>query len=160
MIHTINPVFDSRSSVMILGTFPSPKSREQGFFYGHPRNRMWYVLSTVLQAEFPGTVEKRKKFLLENHIAMWDVLACCDIVGASDRSICHEKPNNLDIIMKEAEIKAVFLAGSKAFELYRKYDSGKYDIPYFRLPSTSPANAAASPEGLVSKYEIIKEYLK
>ena len=159
MIHTINPVFDSKSSVLILVTFPSPKSREQGFFYGHPRNRMWYVLSILFDTEFPKTAEERKKFLLENHIAMWDVLASCDITGASDQSICNEKPNNLDIIIKEAEIKAVFLAGAKAFELYRKFDSGKYDIPYFRLPSTSPANASASLDGLVSKYEIIKEYL-
>lgn len=156
ILHNIDPIYDSNSGVLILGSFPSPKSREQGFFYGHPRNRMWKVLASVFGEPFPETVDDRKSFLLRNRIAMWDVLSECEIKGASDVSIRSEKPNDLSRIFGAADIKAVFAAGSTAAKYYRKYDLGRYDVPFTALRSTSPANAAVSLEELIEEYRCIR----
>lgn len=143
--HTIDPVFDTRSRVLMLGSFPSPKSREVGFFYGHPQNRMWRVLAAVIgEGVAPRTKEERTAFLLRNRIAMWDVIASCRIEGASDASIRDVVPNDLSRILDTAPIRAVFCTGGKAHQLYRRYQESATGIPAIKLPSTSAANAAWS----------------
>ena len=106
--------------MLILGTIPSPKSREQGFYYGHPQNRFWKVLADVLGEEFPQTVEERKRFLKRNHIALWDVLESCEIKGASDVSIRNARPNDMNRILRAADIRAIFATGAKAAQPYEK----------------------------------------
>lgn len=111
--HEFDAFFDKDSRVLILGTIPSPKSREQGFYYGHPQNRFWKVLADVLGEEFPQTVEERKRFLKRNHIALWDVLESCEIKGASDVSIRNARPNDMNRILRAADIRAIFATGAK-----------------------------------------------
>ena len=118
--HEFDAFFDKDSRVLILGTIPSPKSREQGFYYGHPQNRFWKVLADVLGEEFPQTVEERKRFLKRNHIALWDVLESCEIKGASDVSIRNARPNDMNRILQAADIRAIFATGAKAAQLYKK----------------------------------------
>lgn len=159
--HTIDPVFDGNSRVLVLGTFPSPKSREEGFFYGHPQNRMWRVLACVLGEEgVPETVEQRRAFLLRHRIAMWDVIASCTIAGASDASIANVVPNDLSVILDVAPVKTVFTTGAKATQLYRCYQEPLTGLPANRLPSTSAANAAWSVERLVEAYRAIAYALR
>lgn len=161
LLHDIAPVFDERSRVLILGTFPSPKSRELGFFYGHPQNRMWRVLAAVLgEDEAPVTVEERMAFLLRNRIAMWDTVASCTIEGASDASIREVVPNDLSCILDVAPIRAVFTTGAKATQLYERYQLPLTGIPAQRLPSTSAANASWSLERLVEAYGAVAQALK
>ena len=118
--HEFDAFFDKDSRVLILGTIPSPKSREQGFYYGHPQNRFWKVLADVLGEEFPQTVEERKGFLKRNHIALWDVLESCEIKGASDISIRNARPNDMNRILQAADIRAIFATDAKAAQLYKK----------------------------------------
>lgn len=159
--HTIDPVFDERSRVLLLGSFPSPKSREVGFFYGHPQNRMWKVLAAVTGEDAaPQTPGERTAFLLRNRIAMWDVIASCRIEGASDASIRDAVPNDLSRILDVAPIGAVFCTGAKAFQLYRRYREPATGIPARKLPSTSGANAAWSFDRLVETYRVVAEALK
>lgn len=145
--HTFGPVYDARSRILILGSMPSVKSREQQFYYGHPQNRFWKVLSAVFDEEVPVTVDEKKVFLLRNKVALWDVVASCDIIGSSDSSIRNVKANDMDVIIKKTDIQAIFVNGGKAYELFVKY-CGQYvekDKPRLvKLPSTSPANAAWS----------------
>ncbi len=154
--HEIEPVFDERSRILLLGTFPSPKSREVGFFYGHPHNRMWKVLAAVYGEDEPQTVEERRVFLLRNRIAMWDVLASCAIKGASDASIRDAVPNDLSRIFDVALIERIYATGAKAHELYRRYLEPVYGRECTRLPSTSPANAATSLEQLIEAYRMLR----
>lgn len=156
--HNIEPVYDKESRVLILGSFPSPKSRAQGFFYGHPQNRMWKVLSAVFEEPVPASIEEKKAFLHRNHIAMWDVLASCEIEGASDTSIKEEKPNCLTPILETADIKAIFTTGSAAAKFFRKYDAENCNVPHFQLKSTSPANASAKLPDLIENYRCIRDY--
>lgn len=155
-IHEIEPVFNERSRVLLLGTFPSPKSRELGFFYGHPQNRMWKVLAAVTGEDMPQTVEERRVFLLRNGIAMWDVLASCTIKGASDASIQNAVPNDLSRILDTAPIERVYATGAKAHELYQRYLEPVYGRECARLPSTSPANAVMGLDELVEAYRVIR----
>ncbi len=155
-IHEIEPVFDERSRVLLLGTFPSPKSREQGFFYGHPQNRMWKVLAAVYGEDVPQSVEERRAFLLRHGIAMWDVLASCAIKGASDASIRDAVPNDLSRILDVAPIEGIYATGAKAHELYRRHLEPVYGRECLRLPSTSPANAATSLEALIAAYGVLR----
>ena len=120
VVHTIAPVYDENSRVLILGSMPSPKSREVGFYYGHPQNRFWRVLAEILNEEVPDDTFAKKALVLRHHIALWDVLAECEIEGASDSSIKNPKINDMDIIFSRASIKAVFATGAKAAELYQK----------------------------------------
>lgn len=153
VIHSIPPTFDERSRVLVLGSVPSPKSREYGFNYGHPRNRFWQVLAKLADEPLPATVERKRDFCLRHHIALWDVVAECDIEGASDASIRNAQPNDLAKITAQAPIEAVFCTGSKAFELYRKLDCEKAcGMPAIKLPSTSPANAQAKLDDLLGAY--------
>lgn len=160
-VHTIAPVYDGSSRVLLLGSFPSPKSREMAFFYGHPQNRMWKVLARVAcEPTVPQTVAERKAFLLRNHIAMWDVLASCSIEGASDSSIRNCSPNDLSCIFETARIEKVFLTGSKAYDLFKRYLLSQYDCDCMRLPSTSAANAAMSLDDLAAAYSVLSPYMK
>ena len=150
--HEIQPVFDSRSRVLLLGTMPSPASREQGFYYGHPQNRFWRVLAAIFDEPAPRTIEEKRDMLLRHHIALWDVLSSCEIEGASDASIRDAQPNDLARIFDAADIRAVFATGTKAGELYRKLIEPTLDAPCTTLPSTSPANAKMKLADLVDVY--------
>lgn len=150
--HEIQPVFDSRSRVLLLGTMPSPASREQGFYYGHPQNRFWRVFAAIFDEPAPRTIEEKRDMLLRHHIALWDVLASCEIEGASDASIRDAQPNDLARIFDAADIRAVFATGTKAGELYRKLIEPTLGVPCTTLPSTSPANAKMKLADLVGAY--------
>lgn len=158
--HEFDAFFDEDSRVLILGTIPSPKSREQGFYYGHPQNRFWKVLADVLGEEFPQTVEERKGFLKRNHIALWDVLESCEIKGASDVSIRNARPNDMNRILQAADIRAIFATGAKAAQLYKKLCFPECGVEAVRLPSTSPANCGCSYETLREAYSQICDYVR
>ena len=158
--HEFDAFIDKDSRVLILGTIPSPKSREQGFYYGHPQNRFWKVLADVLGEEFPQTVEERKRFLKRNHIALWDVLESCEIKGASDVSIRNARPNDMNRILQAADIRAIFATGAKAAQLYKKLCFPECGVEAVRLPSTSPANCGCSYEKLREAYSQICDYVR
>lgn len=145
--HTFGPVFNAHSKILILGSMPSVKSREQQFYYGHPQNRFWKVISAVFDEGVPTTIEEKKALLQRNQVALWDVVESCDIIGSSDNSIRNVRANDMEIILGVADIQAVFVNGGKAYELFVRY-CGQYvqkDKPRLvKLPSTSPANAAWS----------------
>ena len=158
--HAFDPVFDFESRILILGTMPSPKSRELGFYYSHPRNRFWPVLAKIFGEEIPKTPEEKRNFCLRNKIALWDVLKECDIEGASDSSIKNAVPNDLSVILNSAKIQAIFATGATAAKLYKKFIEPETKIPAKTLPSTSPANAKIKFEELVEEYKIVLEYIK
>ena len=149
--HTFGPVYDSDSRILILGSFPSVKSREINFYYGHRNNRFWKILGMLFNEE----IEDKMSFLLKHHIALFDVIESCDIIGSSDASIQNVKPNDLSIILNNSKVEKIFLNGAKAYELYKKYDEDKYAIEAVKLPSTSPANAAYSIDDLFNEWKII-----
>lgn len=157
--HGIPPVFNAESKVLILGTMPSPKSRENGFYYMHPQNRFWRVISTVLGEPLPTTNGERASLLLKNGIALWDTLAQCDIIGASDSSVKNETPNDLSVITDTADIKAIFTTGKAAYKYYCRFQQEKTGIEAICLPSTSPANARFGLDALIDEYKIIKSCL-
>ena len=157
LIHPIAPVFDDRSGILILGSFPSVRSREANFFYGHPQNRFWKVTSTVFEEETPDTVEKKKEFLLRNHIAVWDVIRSCDIEGSSDSSIRNVVPNDLSLILDKAPIRTIYVNGKTAYRYYRKYTEKMTGRPAVCLPSTSPANASWTLEKLICEWKCIRD---
>ena len=157
--HPIPPAFDTCSEVLLLGSFPSPKSREQGFYYGHPHNRMWKVLAALFDEPVPNTVERRRDFLARHHIAMWDVLASCEITGASDASITGEVPNDLAPVLDGAPIKAIFCTGKTAARLFAKHLEPATGRSCTTLPSTSPANAAWKLDALVEAYRALLDHL-
>ena len=151
-IHNIEPVYDSNSEILVLGSFPSVKSREAGFFYAHPQNRFWKVCAAVYGCEVPGDIPAKKRFLLENHIALWDVIASCEIKGSSDASITDAVPNDIPRILSAARIRAIFCNGSTSYKLYNRFMLPVTGMPAVQLPSTSPANAAFTLERLISAY--------
>lgn len=155
VVHTIPPLYDSHSRVLLLGSIPSPKSREIGFFYGHPQNRFWRVLAAVLGEEVPQTIEDKRTMCLKHHVALWDTIARCEIAGASDTSIRNAVPNDIGKLVRESEITRIFATGGKSAELYRKLIEPTLHIPITQLPSTSPANAAWSLERLIEAYRVI-----
>lgn len=157
--HNFTPIYDSNSRILMLGTMPSPKSREVGFYYGHPRNRFWQVVSDVCGEALPETKEDKIAFALRNHIAVWDVLAGCEIKGSDDSSIRNPEPNDMGRILKEADIQAIFATGQKAAQLYRRYCLKDTGIEIICLPSTSPANCRVSYDELFEAYSVIKQYL-
>ena len=156
IIHPIQPVYDKDSEVLILGSFPSVKSREEGFFYGHPQNRFWKVTASVFDEEPPRTTEKKKDFLIRNHIALWDVIGSCDIEGSSDSSIRNVKVNDISKILTTADIKAIYLNGKKAYHLYQQYLEPTINREGICLPSTSSANAAWNLERLKQAWSVIR----
>ena len=147
-VHPIPPVYNKSSQILILGSFPSVKSREQAFFYGHPQNRFWRVLSCVLNHPIPQTIEQKKEMLLSNKIALWDVIASCEISGSADSSIKNVVANDINIILESTDIKKIFVNGKTAKKYYDLYLLDKTKIEAVCLPSTSPANAAYSLEKL------------
>lgn len=158
--HEFEPVYDSASRILILGTLPSVKSREQQFYYGHPQNRFWKVLGCLCGVEkIPETVSEKKEFLLKYHIAVWDVIAECDIIGSSDSSIKNVIPTDLTRILKEAPIQGIYANGGKAFELYMKYSYEITGREIVKLPSTSPANAAFQMERLLKVWKEKIDYI-
>ncbi len=153
--HPIPPIYDNNSRVLILGSFPSVKSREEGFFYGHPGNRFWRVVAALCQCDTPCTIEEKKAMLLSNHIAVWDVIKSCDIVGSSDSSIKNVTVNDLGLILEQADIKKIFVNGKTAQKLFEKYIMPQIGREAVCLPSTSPANAAWSLEKLIEAWKVI-----
>lgn len=151
--HNIKPVYDENSRVLILGSFPSVKSRENEFFYGHPKNRFWVVTATLFGENVPLSVSDKKEFLLRNRIALWDVIASCDIEGSSDSSIKNVVPNNINNILNTAKIEKIFVNGKTAEKYYKKYILPVTGVEAICLPSTSPANAAFSLERLIDEWK-------
>lgn len=155
--HTFEPVYDEKSRILILGTFPSVKSREQNFYYGHPQNRFWKLLAALTGFKIPVTIEEKKELLLKNQIAVWDVIESCEIIGSSDSSIRNVVPADLNRILKASSIQKIYANGGKAFELYEKYAKPLTGRPIEKLPSTSPANAAWQMDRLIEAWKVIKE---
>ena len=152
IVHPIPPLWDETSRILILGSFPSVKTREMKFFYGHPQNRFWKVLATVLGESLPETIPQKKAMLKRHHIALWDVLESCTIVGASDTSIEDAVPNKISELVQATHVGRIFCTGATAHKLYQKYCAADVGIDAEKLPSTSPANCAVSFEKLVEAY--------
>ncbi len=146
--HTFDPIFDGNSEILILGSFPSVKSREGQFYYQHPQNRFWKILSRLTREELPITIQQKKQMLLKHRIAIWDVIASCDIIGSSDSSIKNVVPANIDFILEKAPIQKIYVNGGTAYKLYKKYCQERTKREAIQLPSSSPANAAWSFERL------------
>ena len=157
IVHPIPPLYDENSKILILGSFPSVKSREQGFFYGHPQNRFLKVTSAVFCEDTPRTIEEKKTFLLRNRIALWDVIGSCDIEGSSDSSIRNVSANDLSVILEHADIRQIYVNGQTAYKYYRKYSEKVTGRSAICLPSTSPANAAWSLERLTVAWSCINK---
>ena len=157
IIHPIPPLYDANSRALILGSFPSVKSREAMFFYGHPQNRFWKLMALLFDADIPSTVEEKKRLVLSHGIAMWDTIHSCTITGSSDSSIKDVVPNDLSVILNNSRVKRIFCNGAASHRLYQKYIYPINNIPAQKLPSTSPANAAWSLEKLAEEWKIICE---
>ena len=157
IVHPIPPVYDEHSRILILGSFPSVRSREEGFFYGHPQNRFWKVISAVFGEEPPHSIDDKRSLLLRKHIALWDVLQSCDIEGSSDASIKNAIPNRIDMILDAADIETIYVNGKTAYKYYQRFTQPAVGRPAVCLPSTSPANAAWSLERLIAAYRTISE---
>lgn len=153
--HPLKPVFDKRSRVLILGTMPSPRSRETGFYYNHPQNRFWRVMAALFDAPVPQTNDEKERLVFAHGIALWDVLASCSIEGAADGTIAECVPNDISWLLGQAPITSIFCTGAKATELYERHCEPTTGIPCTRLPSTSPANAATSLEQLIEAYQVV-----
>lgn len=156
IIHPIPPTYDEQSEILILGSFPSVKSREMKYFYGHPQNRFWKVVAAIYDEEVPMTVDERHAFLIRNHIAAWDVIASCTIEGSSDSSIRDVKVNDFTRILSTAPIHRIYVNGKKAEEMYIRYAYPQTGREAICLPSTSPANAAWKFDRLVEAWSVIK----
>lgn len=156
LTHEFDPIYNKDSKILILGTFPSVKSRESNFYYGHKQNRFWKVLAAIFEENIPETVEEKKTFLLKNKVDIWDVIQSCTIRGSSDSSIKDVVPCDFTDILINADIKYIYGNGAKACELYKKYIYPKTKRQIIKLPSTSPANASWSMEKLVDVWKKIK----
>lgn len=157
IFHDIPPVFAPNSRVLLLGSMPSPKSRAQGFYYGHPQNRFWLTLAAVLQEPVPAgeDIAAKKTLLLKHRIALWDVLASCQIIGAADGSISQPQPNDIASLLAQTQIRAIFCTGAKAYALYQKLCLPQTGLSAQQLPSTSPANRRWSNAQLQTAYQKI-----
>lgn len=159
IIHPFEPVYCKTSKILILGSFPSVKSREQKFFYGHPQNRFWKVISSLVGEEIPVTIEDKRNLILNHDLAIWDVIQCCDIQGSSDSSIKNVVPTDIEGVIKNSQITRIYCNGKTAGKLYDKYQKNIIDISATVLPSTSPANAVYSLERLLTQWkQIVEKY--
>lgn len=158
VVHPIPPLFREDSKILILGSFPSVKSREAEFFYHHPQNRFWKVISSVYQVPLPVTIEEKRKLLLDLKLAVWDVIQSCEITGSADSSIKNVIPNDISIILNTADIRKIICNGSTSHKLYMKYIFPKSGIEAVKLPSTSPANAGSSLERLVEAWSYLRQF--
>lgn len=175
LVHPFAPVYDENSEILILGTFPSVKSRENEFYYGHPQNRFWKMLAAVVKDKIPTSIDEKITFLHKHHIALWDVIASCEITGSADATITNATPNDIASLLKKAPIQKICCNGTKSWELFNKYfspskkhneilqttsqlvtiasASTQLQIPVVKLPSTSPANAVWRLEKLITTWE-------
>lgn len=150
--HPFPPLFDKDSRLLILGSFPSVKSRETMFFYGHPQNRFWKVIASIFDEKVPSSIDEKRELILKNHLALWDVIAECEIEGSSDASIKNAKANDLSVILENAPIEKIIVNGKTAEKAYNKYIEPVTGIKAVVLPSTSPANAAWTLDRLVDAW--------
>ena len=157
IIHPIEPLYDASSEKLILGSLPSVKSREAMFFYGHPQNRFWKLLALLYDEETPVTIEEKKRLALSHHIAMWDSIHSCEIIGSSDSSVRNVVPNDLSLILSNSKVERIFCNGALSYKIYMKYIFPVTGIKATKLPSTSPANAAYSLERLKKEWKSITE---
>ncbi|MBQ1287155.1 MAG: DNA-deoxyinosine glycosylase [Erysipelotrichaceae bacterium] len=157
LVHPIEPVYDERSEILIMGSFPSVRSREVNFFYGHPQNRFWKLMERIYETGPLLNVEDKKAFLHGHHIALWDVIRSCRISGSSDASICDVTVNDLHRILDHSPIRKIYVNGKTAEKMYRRYTMKLIGIECSVLPSTSPANAAWSMEKLFEVWKQIKD---
>ena len=155
IVHSFEPVYDKASEILILGTLPSVKSRENNFYYGHKQNRFWKVLATLLKEPVPDTIEEKKAMLLAHRIALWDVIQSCDIKGSSDSSIKNVQPTDIGMILEKTNITRIYANGNKAGQLYKRYQFPITGVEATVLPSTSPANAAWSLARLCEAWKTI-----
>lgn len=155
ILHPIPPLFDADSKKLILGSFPSVKSREAMFFYGHPQNRFWKLLARLYDEETPATIEEKKRLILSHHLALWDSIHSCEIVGSSDSSVRNVVPNDLSLILEHSKVDTIFCNGALSYNMYTKYIFPSTGIKAIKLPSTSPANAAFSLERLSTQWKVI-----
>ena len=155
--HELEPVFSEESRILILGSLPSPKSRETGFYYGHPKNRFWRVISAVFEEPLPETIEQKRELILRHRLALWDVIESCLIKGASDSSIKEPVVNDIPKLLERTGISHIVTTGRKAQSLYMKLVYPRTGIEAICLPSTSPANCAVGEEELISCYGILRE---
>ncbi len=156
IVHPIPPLYDERSEILILGSFPSVKSREAQFFYGHPQNRFWKVVSAIFEDEVPQTIDEKRALLLRNHVAVWDTIHSCDIEGSADSTIKNVVPNDLHEILDNSQVKRIFVNGKTSEKYYKKYIEPDLKIEATCLPSTSPANAAWKLDRLIEAWKVIK----
>lgn len=157
--HPIPPLYNQESKILVLGSFPSVKSREGRFFYHHPQNRFWRVMGAVFDEAVPITVEEKRELLLRNHIAVWDVIQSCDILGSADSSIRNAVPNDLSPILRSAKLNRIISNGSTSYQLYRKHLFPITGIEALKLSSTSPANASCSLEDLIREWSILRTFI-
>lgn len=157
IIHPIPPLYDADCKILILGSFPSVKSREAMFFYGHPQNRYWKLIARLFDEPIPATIEEKKRLALTHHIAMWDTIRSCTITGSSDSSIRDVVPNDLSVILDHSKVERIFCNGATSHKLYMKYIFPMTGIKAVKLPSTSPANAAFTLDRLAEEWSVIKE---
>jgi double-stranded uracil-DNA glycosylase len=155
--HPFAPVLDGASRALVLGTFPSVQSRARAFYYGHPQNRFWPVLAALFDEAVPITAEEKRALLLCRRVALWDVLASCDIAGSADGSLRNPVPNDITALINGAPIQRIFCNGQAAFALYRRFVEPAAGLPAVRLPSTSPANARWTLEALVAAWRPLRE---
>jgi hypoxanthine-DNA glycosylase len=156
IIHPLSAVYDENSRILILGSFPSVKTREYGFFYGHPQNRFWPLMASLFQEEIGPEIQERRDFLLRHNIALYDSIVQCDIIGSSDASIKNVLPSDLRPIFEKAKIQQVYCNGATSYKYYKKYHAAKTGIPGIQLPSTSPANARYRLEDLKKAWGAIR----
>ena len=157
LVHPFPPVYDAESEILILGSFPSVKSREIMFYYGHPQNRFWRVLAAVYNADVPQNTDEKTRFLLKHHIALWDVLASCEITGSADSSIKNAVPNDLSVILSRADIRRIYTNGKTSEKYYKRFSEEITGRGSVCLPSTSPANAVWSLDRLIGAWKVISE---
>ena len=158
--HTLKPIFDGNSRVLILGTMPSPKSRQNNFYYGNPQNRFWRIMSDILNEPLPQSNEQRENLMLSHGIALWDVLKSCTIDGADDSTIKNPVPNDLNIVISQTQIKAIFTTGKKAYSLYNRFCRKSTGIDAVSLPSTSPANCRHyTYDDILREYSVLLAYI-
>ncbi len=155
VVHPLKPIYRNDSKILILGSFPSRKSREEMFYYAHPQNQFWNIMSDL----FHEKIENKTQFLLDHHIGLWDVISSCEIIGSKDSSIKHVVLNDIEKVVKETEITAIFTVGKKAFSLYQKYVEPKTHICPIYLPSTSPLYSKMKYEEKKKEFEIILSFL-
>jgi hypoxanthine-DNA glycosylase len=154
--HPFGPLYDENSRVLILGSFPSVKSREQNFFYGHPQNRFWKVVSAIFEHPVPQTIKEKKHLILSSGLALWDSIASCEITGSSDSSIRNARANDIGMILDSCNIDRIYCNGKKSHELYKKYIEPQTGREAVCLPSTSPANAQWTLEKLIEAWSVIR----